>query len=104
MTTFWNAPRLVLNRKHWKVSLIFANGVQLTDNFNIRNIMPEENNKNVKKQENKPNMIALLKPYSGLVIMLIVLALFSNGINLIIPKIIANGIDSYSSGHLIFKT
>jgi ATP-binding cassette subfamily B protein len=66
--------------------------------------MPEENNKNVKKQENKPNMIALLKPYSGLVIMLIVLALFSNGINLIIPKIIANGIDSYSSGHLIFKT
>lgn len=49
-------------------------------------------------------MMALLKPYSGLVISLIILALFSNGINLIIPKIIAHGIDAYSSGHLIFKT
>lgn len=55
------------------------------------------------KQEG-PRMMALLKPYSGLVISLIILALFSNGINLIIPKIIAHGIDSYSSGHLIFKT
>lgn len=66
--------------------------------------MPEENNKNLKRRENKPNMLALLKPYSGLVTLLIILALFSNGINLIIPKIIAHGIDAYSSGHLIFKT
>lgn len=48
-------------------------------------------------------MMALLKPYSGLVILLIALALFSNGINLIIPKIIANGIDAFSAHHLIFK-
>jgi ATP-binding cassette subfamily B protein len=54
--------------------------------------------------QTKPRMMALLKPYSGLVISLIILALFSNGINLIIPKIIAHGIDAYTSGHLIFKT
>lgn len=54
--------------------------------------------------QTKPSMMALLKPYSGLVISLIILALFSNGINLIIPKIIAHGIDAYTSGHLIFKT
>lgn len=66
--------------------------------------MPEENNKNLKKRGNKPNMISLLKPYSGLVTLLIVLALFSNGINLIIPKIIAHGIDAYTGHHLIFET
>jgi ATP-binding cassette subfamily B protein len=49
-------------------------------------------------------MMTLLKPYSRLVILLIILALFSNGINLIIPKIIAHGIDAYAGGHLAFMT
>lgn len=52
----------------------------------------------------KPNMIALLKPYKRPLTLLLLLALLSNGINLIIPKIIANGIDSFSNGHLIFST
>jgi len=49
-------------------------------------------------------MIALLKPYKRPLALLLLLAILSNGINLIIPKIIANGIDSYSNGHLIFST
>ncbi|MEO6883065.1 MAG: ABC transporter ATP-binding protein [Bacteroidia bacterium] len=55
------------------------------------------------KKARKPSMLSLLKPYSGLIIWLIVLTFFSNGISLVIPKIIANGIDSFSAGHLIFK-
>lgn len=48
-------------------------------------------------------MFALLKPYSGMITMLIVFALLSNGINLVIPKIISNGIDAYTNGHLILN-
>jgi ATP-binding cassette subfamily B protein len=57
-----------------------------------------------KKTQKPPraNMLLLLKPYKGMIILLIVLALFSNGINLIIPKIIAAGIESYSHGTLVF--
>ena len=51
----------------------------------------------------KPNMYALLGRYSRYILMLVVLALLSNGINLIIPKIISYGIDSFSSHSLDFK-
>jgi ATP-binding cassette subfamily B protein len=64
--------------------------------------MSNRNKQKSKNRSGKPNMLLLLKPYSGMVTLLIVLALFSNGINLIIPKIIANGIDSYSNGTLVF--
>ncbi|WP_448701572.1 ABC transporter ATP-binding protein [Mucilaginibacter sp. AW1-3] len=40
----------------------------------------------------------LLKPYKGLMVLLVVLSLFSNGINLWVPKIIAKGIDGYIAG------
>ena len=47
----------------------------------------------------KPSVFSLLKPYSGLVIVLIIMALFGSGINILIPKIIARAIDAYSSNH-----
>jgi len=43
-----------------------------------------------------PGIGSLLKPYSGLVTLLVVLALLSNGINLFLPRIIADGIDAYT--------
>jgi ATP-binding cassette subfamily B protein len=45
----------------------------------------------------RPSVFSLLKPYSGLVIVLIIMALLGSGINILIPKIIAHGIDAYSS-------
>jgi len=48
--------------------------------------------------ENKPKapgIFSLLKPYSGLVTLLILFALFSNSVNLWLPKIISHGIDGY---------
>ncbi|WP_300597573.1 ABC transporter ATP-binding protein [Niabella sp.] len=44
----------------------------------------------------KPNMFAMLKPYKGLIIILLLLALFSNGLNLVIPKLIQSAIDDFS--------
>lgn len=49
------------------------------------------------KKAKKPSVFSLLADYKGLIFLLIFFALLSNGINLLIPKIIANGIDSYSN-------
>lgn len=46
-----------------------------------------------------PNLLDLLKPYKWLICLLIGLTLISNGLNLLIPKIIASGIDAYSKGN-----
>lgn len=51
----------------------------------------------------KPGIFDLLKPYIGIVILLIVFTLFSNAINLLIPKIISHGIDAFSHGKFSFK-
>ncbi|MDQ2720523.1 MAG: ABC transporter ATP-binding protein/permease [Bacteroidota bacterium] len=45
-----------------------------------------------------PSIFKLLKPYSGMIIALLFFALLSNGLNLIIPKLIQAGIDDYSKG------
>ena len=46
-----------------------------------------------------PGIFSLLKPYSGFVTLLIIMALLGSGINMLIPKIIAHGIDAFSAGH-----
>ena len=47
----------------------------------------------------KPNIFNLLKSYSGIVTLLIIMALMGSGVNLLIPKIIAHAIDAFSSTH-----
>jgi len=41
------------------------------------------------------SVFGLLVPYKGMILLLLLFALLSNGINLFLPKIIANGIDAY---------
>jgi len=55
--------------------------------------MPQKPPSNAPKP---PGIGSLLKPYRGLVTLLIVLGLLSNGINLLLPRIIADGIDAYT--------
>jgi ATP-binding cassette subfamily B protein len=50
------------------------------------------------KKEKKASIFSLLKPYKKLIFLLIFLALLSNGINLLLPTIIAGGIDAYTNG------
>ena len=53
-------------------------------------------------QGNKgPGIFSLLRPYRGMIFLLIFFALLSNGINLILPKIIASGIDAYPSHYVL---
>jgi len=47
-----------------------------------------------------PGLFTLLKPYKGLIVLLILLSFISNGINLWIPKIIAEGIDAFTGSRL----
>lgn len=56
------------------------------------------------KPSNKTStLFGLLQPYSGLVTALLVLALLSNGLNLVIPKIIQKGIDDYTANAFNLK-
>jgi ATP-binding cassette, subfamily B, bacterial len=50
-----------------------------------------------------PGISSLLKPYRGMIFLLIFLALISNGINLVLPRIIASGIDAYPSHYMLKK-
>ena len=52
----------------------------------------------------KTNIFGLLKPYRGLVVMLVLFALLGNAGNLVIPKIISHGIDTYSEGKYSLNT
>ncbi|HUX84283.1 MAG TPA: ABC transporter ATP-binding protein [Chitinophagaceae bacterium] len=49
------------------------------------------------------SLLSLLKPYRGTVVLLVLLAMASNGINLVIPKLISHGIDSYAVGKFNMK-
>jgi ATP-binding cassette subfamily B protein len=54
--------------------------------------------KSAKQKISKPNIFKILKPYSGMISILLFLALLSNGLNLLIPKIIQFGIDDFTKG------
>jgi ATP-binding cassette subfamily B protein len=50
-----------------------------------------------------PGVFSLLGPYRGMIFLLLFFALLSNGINLLLPRIIAHGIDSYPN-HYTLRT
>ncbi|SFD84648.1 ATP-binding cassette, subfamily B [Chitinophaga sp. CF118] len=52
----------------------------------------------------KPNVMSVLRPYKGMVILLLLLALLSNALNLVLPHMIAKAIDAYTSGTLVINT
>ena len=59
--------------------------------------------KSQKQKQKKPNIFKILKPYSGMISALLFFALLSNGLNLVIPKIIQFGIDDFSKGTFSMK-
>jgi ATP-binding cassette subfamily B protein len=50
-----------------------------------------------------PGIFTVLKPYTRLVVLLILFALLSNGLNLLIPKIVAKGIDTCTQHNFSFR-
>ncbi len=55
--------------------------------------MSEKANPGKPKQ---PGIFSLLAPYKGLIVLLLLFALLSNGVNLWLPKLVADGIDDYT--------
>jgi ABC-type multidrug transport system, ATPase and permease components len=66
--------------------------------------MNRTKNQNNESKPSRPNVFGLLKPYRGMVSLLVVFSLLSNAVNLLIPKIISKGIDSYSAQQYSFRT
>lgn len=56
------------------------------------------------KTKKKANIIEVLKPYKGMISALLLLAILSNALNLVIPKIIQFGIDDYAKGTFKMST
>jgi len=50
-------------------------------------------------KKSKPNLFSLLKPYKWLVFFLVLLTVLANGLNLFVPKIISNAIDTFTKGN-----
>ena len=53
----------------------------------------------MKKEDNKPRILSLLKQYRGLVALLLLFTLIGNGFNLWLPKLISKSIDAFNTGH-----
>ena len=66
--------------------------------------MKKPNDKIKPDKTKAPSVFSLLKPYRRMLLLLIVFALASNGINLFIPRIISKAIDSYSAGQFVVQT
>src|SRR5437588_647481 len=51
-----------------------------------------------------PNLFALLTPYRPLIITLVAMTIFGNSLNLLVPRLIANAIDTYQQQQLVLPT
>lgn len=60
---------------------------------------PGKNKKKLGDNKKSAGIFSLLKPYKGMLVLLLLFALFSNGLNLWIPRIIGDGIDAYRDQH-----
>lgn len=66
--------------------------------------MSPSKNKKPRGKSAGPGVFSLLKPYKITISFLVLFALLSNAVNLVLPKIIANAIDAFSSGSFVLKT
>jgi len=64
----------------------------------------KSNKDSVMDGKKKPNIFKVLKPYSLMVGLLILMALLGSSINLLIPKIIGHSIDAFTAHNFIMKT
>jgi ATP-binding cassette subfamily B protein len=61
--------------------------------------MPPNNNNSQKKS----SLLNLLKPYSGIIFLLVILTIVPSALNLAVPKIIASAIDNFTKGTFILS-
>src|SRR6185437_6993899 len=54
--------------------------------------------------QNKQSLWALLKPYTGILTLLVLFTLGSNALNLLLPKITASAIDAFTGHRFVFTS
>ncbi len=52
----------------------------------------------------KPNLFSILKPYAGIVTLLVILTIVPSALNLAVPKIISRAIDAFTKGNFVLST
>ena len=50
-----------------------------------------------------PNLFGLLKPYRGLILILVVMTVLGNGLNLLVPRITSRAIDAYAQQQFVLR-
>ena len=65
--------------------------------------MPDTSAGKMPARPKGPNLLALLKPYRPLVVLLALLTIFGNALNLAVPKIVSRAIDAYVQGNLVLR-
>ena len=60
--------------------------------------------KNTERKPAGPNLFAVLKPYKGLIALLIGLTIASSALNLVVPQVIAYAIDNFAQNNFILTT
>jgi ATP-binding cassette subfamily B protein len=66
--------------------------------------MPRTPDRAGPKRPGGSGLLGLLKPYGGLITVVVVLTILGNSLNLAIPKLISQAIDSYASRQLVLAT
>lgn len=49
-------------------------------------------------------LMALLRPYRGLIALLVILTIAANSLNLVVPKLISHAIDEWTQGHFFLRS
>jgi len=65
--------------------------------------MPEQNNQQQNENISAPSIFGLLRRYTGIIILLVVLTVIANGLSISVPEIISYAIDSYAKGNFLIK-
>lgn len=55
--------------------------------------------KNIELEAKAPSLFGLLRPYSGIITLLVALTIIANGLSIAVPRIIAKAIDTYTGGN-----
>ena len=66
--------------------------------------MPEPDKTSKLPRTAGPSLFGLLKPYRGLVLILVVMTILGNSLNLVVPRMIAHAIDTYAQQRLVLTT
>ncbi len=56
-----------------------------------------------RNKQSKPSLFLLLKPYSWLVFLLVVLTILPSALNLMVPRIISSAIDTFTVGNFVLE-